>query len=171
MRGREMRETLALTWSDMDFDKGWMHINKAFDMSIKKGSSTKTVTSSRRIPLLTPTLEVLKSLKRENNVIFHFIGKLSCTRKFSQVMSKMGYSSISLHSLRHVFTTRCLESGVDKKVIQKWLGHAKFDMTMNVYSHVLDDFEMSQITKFSILYLHFTTLIFTLVLCFLKSFG
>jgi len=149
--GLRRGEALALTWDDVDFDKGWIHVNKAFDMSIKKVSSTKTVTSNRRIPLLTPASEVLKSLNRENNEVFHFIGKQSCTRNFRHVMSKMGYSGISLHSLRHVFTTRCLESGVDKKVIQKWLGHAKFDMTVNVYSHVLDDFEMSQITKINIL--------------------
>ena len=42
----------------------------------------------------------------------------------------------SPHSLRHTFTSNCIKRGIPPKVIQKILGHASIDMTMNVYYHV-----------------------------------
>lgn len=45
----------------------------------------------------------------------------------------------SCHSLRHTFTTRLIEAGVNIKVVQEVLGHADFDTTMNIYTHVTQD--------------------------------
>lgn len=45
----------------------------------------------------------------------------------------------SCHSLRHTFTTRLFENGVNIKVIQEVLGHADFDTTMNIYTHITQD--------------------------------
>lgn len=41
------------------------------------------------------------------------------------------------HCFRHTFATRCFESGIDFKVIQKYLGHASLQMTMDLYVHVV----------------------------------
>ena len=40
----------------------------------------------------------------------------------------------SCHSLRHTFTTRCIEAGVNVKVLQKWLGHDDITTTLNIYA-------------------------------------
>lgn len=42
----------------------------------------------------------------------------------------------SCHSLRHTFTTRMVEAGVNIKVIQNILGHADFSTTMDIYTDV-----------------------------------
>lgn len=42
----------------------------------------------------------------------------------------------SCHSLRHTFTTRLVEAGVNLKVIQDTLGHKDFSTTMDVYTDV-----------------------------------
>lgn len=42
----------------------------------------------------------------------------------------------SCHSLRHTFTTRMVEAGVNLKVIQDALGHKDFSTTMDVYTDV-----------------------------------
>lgn len=42
----------------------------------------------------------------------------------------------SCHSLRHTFTTRLVEAGVNLKVIQDALGHKDFSSTMDVYTDV-----------------------------------
>lgn len=42
----------------------------------------------------------------------------------------------SCHSLRHTFTTRLVEAGVNLKVIQDALGHKDFSTTMDVYTDV-----------------------------------
>ncbi len=40
----------------------------------------------------------------------------------------------SCHTLRHTFTTRCIEAGVNVKVLQTWLGHEDITTTLNIYT-------------------------------------
>ena len=42
----------------------------------------------------------------------------------------------SCHSLRHTFTTRMCEAGVNIKVIQDALGHSDISTTLNIYADV-----------------------------------
>ena len=42
----------------------------------------------------------------------------------------------SCHSLRHTFTTRMCEAGVNVKVIQDALGHTDVSTTLNIYTDV-----------------------------------
>lgn len=42
----------------------------------------------------------------------------------------------SCHSLRHTYTTRLAEVGVNLKVVQNVLGHADFSTIMNIYTTV-----------------------------------
>ena len=42
----------------------------------------------------------------------------------------------SCHSLRHTFTTRMVESGVNIKVVQDVLGHKDISTTLDVYTDV-----------------------------------
>ena len=49
------------------------------------------------------------------------------------------FQRISPHCFRHTFATRCFEAGIPPKTVQHLLGHASLDMTMNLYTHVMDD--------------------------------
>ncbi len=42
---------------------------------------------------------------------------------------------MSIHTLRHSYTTPLLEAGVNLRVIQKYLGHTRLETTM-VYLHL-----------------------------------
>lgn len=53
----------------------------------------------------------------------------------------------SAHTFRHTFATRCIEVGIQPKVLQKYLGHATLEMTMNLYVHVTDDYMQDEIQK------------------------
>lgn len=48
------------------------------------------------------------------------------------------------HTFRHTFATRCFEAGIQPKTVQKYLGHASLDMTMNLYTHVLNKYKTCQ---------------------------
>ena len=53
-----------------------------------------------------------------------------------------------LHDLRHTFTSRCLESGISKELVDVWTGHVnRSDMTTAVYTHFTDDFMLREIEK------------------------
>ena len=50
----------------------------------------------------------------------------------------------SCHSLRHTFTTRMCEAGVNVKVIQDALGHADIKTTLDIYADVTKDLKQSE---------------------------
>lgn len=53
----------------------------------------------------------------------------------------------SCHSLRHTFTTRLCESGINVKVIQDVLGHADISTTMNIYCDVTKELKQQEFTS------------------------
>lgn len=55
--------------------------------------------------------------------------------------------SHTLHDLRHTFTTRARESGIDKGAVDFITGHKSNDMTESVYTHYTDEFLLKQIEK------------------------
>lgn len=49
----------------------------------------------------------------------------------------------SCHNLRHTFTTRLIEAGVNPKVVQDTLGHKDISTTLGIYASVSNDFKKS----------------------------
>ena len=45
----------------------------------------------------------------------------------------------TLHTTRHTFATRCIESGMAPQTLKAILGHSTLSMTMDLYAHVLPD--------------------------------
>ena len=44
-----------------------------------------------------------------------------------------------MHALRHTYATCAIENEIQPKVLQKLLGHASIQTTMDKYVHVTDD--------------------------------
>ena len=56
--------------------------------------------------------------------------------------------NFSCHSLRHTFTTRLIESGMNVKVIQEALGHSDIQTTLDIYADVTKELKQEQFTQF-----------------------
>lgn len=54
----------------------------------------------------------------------------------------------SNHSLRHTFTTRMCEAGVNIKAMQDILGHANAEITLDIYAEATKDFKRAELIKF-----------------------
>lgn len=54
----------------------------------------------------------------------------------------------SSHILRHTFTTRLCEAGINIKVIQDILGHADVSTTLNIYATATREFKQSELSQF-----------------------
>lgn len=58
------------------------------------------------------------------------------------------FDRFSGHCFRHTYATRCFEADVDPKVVQKQLGHASLQMTMDLYTHLFSDKKDDEMDKF-----------------------
>lgn len=141
-QGLRIGESMALTWEDIDFKNKTLNINKSRRQ--KEVGKTKNESSTRIMPLFDRTIEYLNTLDKSKPLYSKTYTAIA--KSFHRIIDKNPrFKGIVLHSLRHTFATRCIEKGVTPKVLAKWLGHSTTVMTMEVYTHVNQDFELQQI--------------------------
>lgn len=77
-----------------------------------------------------------------SEAIERIINEINLTRFPIDYMEK-----ITPHCFRHTFATRCFESGIDFKIIQKYLGHSSLKMTTDLYVHITDTLAGEELPK------------------------
>ena len=68
------------------------------------------------------------------------------TIKLSQAFKEL-CPNHSLKDLRHTFTTRARECGVDNELVAVWTGHSLGNITSSVYTHFSNEFQQEQAKK------------------------
>ena len=67
-----------------------------------------------------------------------------CQKAMDDAAKSVGMTRITHHDLRHLFATRCIESGVDIPTVSRWLGHKDGGaLAMRVYGHLRDQHSVS----------------------------
>jgi len=60
-----------------------------------------------------------------------------CQKSLDRACKKVGTDRVTHHDLRHLFATRCIESGVDIPTVLRWLGHRHGGaLAMKTYGHL-----------------------------------
>ena len=72
----------------------------------------------------------------------------SCDTHLYKLCGEAGIKHFTMHALRHIYATRAIERGVQPKVLQKLLGHASIQTTMDKYVHVTDESMQKAIQRF-----------------------
>lgn len=174
-------ELLALQWKDVNFEKRSIVISKTmnrlpdYSEDEKKTKivigSTKTQNSRREIPLLDGIFDELLLHKQKQKEAMTAKGLLQnsdtyiITNRNFTVFEPKGYDNLvkriervsgietaNIHSFRHTFATRCIESGMDILIVSHLLGHAQASTTLNKYGHCLPDHKRESISKLDGLY-------------------
>ena len=106
---------------------------------LKRQVALKEIVSSRRPKMQTDYLFVTRFNTPLNSVIYSDAIR-SVIRRINETRNpKNQFDFFSGHTFRHTFATRCLEAGIQPKVVQSYLGHATLKMTMDLYTHVTAD--------------------------------
>lgn len=146
--GLRIGEISALKWSDIDFTRQLIHVERTMQrIPIKTKTSltqlivqeAKTLGSIRSIPFSNQLKAQLLSVREKTQSEFVCATKQkaleprSITYHFKKIMSKLKLSHINFHQLRHTFATRALEIGGDIASISSLLGHQSTKFTFDVY--------------------------------------
>lgn len=131
--GMRRGELFKLEWRDIDLVEGFINIRK---------ETTKTG-KSRTIPMLSNVQKIIEELSNENKnfldgeKIFcgHSWQSTAFSSKFSKICIDLGFKDLTVHSLRHTFSTRADKYGVGAFAQKSLLGHAKLSMT-DRYTHI-----------------------------------
>ncbi len=158
--GLRIGELLALTWDDVDFQKGTVSVTKSCHDSwrdgryIKVTDTTKTQSSERVIPLPKQLMGHLKRIKKETGARFVVTGRgeygaevRSYQRTFETVQRNLGIEHRGFHALRHTFATRALEVGMDVKTLSEILGHKDPSVTLRRYAHSLTEHKAEMMNR------------------------
>lgn len=106
---------------------------------LKQQAELKEIVANRRPKMQTDYLFVTKFNTPLNSVIYSDAIR-SVVRRINETRNLDNqFEFFSGHTFRHTFATRCLEAGIQPKVVQSYLGHATLEMTMDLYTHVTAD--------------------------------
>jgi integrase len=73
-----------------------------------------------------------------------------CQKSLDRACKRVAIDRITHHDLRHLFATRCIESGVDIPTVSRWLGHKDGGaLAMRTYGHLRREHSVAQAQKVS----------------------
>ncbi|HES3958965.1 TPA: site-specific integrase [Streptococcus pyogenes] len=139
--GLRFAEVQGLTWKDIDFENGYIDINKTFDYSISQNfGPTKNEQSIRKVPIDKNSLEILRNFKSD----YYQDNKLgrvcfgASNNATNKVIKRVTGRNLTNHSLRHTYASYLIAQGVDLISVSKLLGHENLNITLKVYAHQIE---------------------------------
>ncbi|MBA3036563.1 MAG: site-specific integrase [Desulfobacterium sp.] len=156
MSGARQGELLGLKWSDIDWINNQIHIQRTYNN--QKWYKPKSRTSNRHVDIGPVMMKELKSWRlackankldlvfpnEEGNPIDH--NNLNY-RHFKKALKKSGIGKMRFHDMRHTTASLLIEQGENIKYIQKQLGHSSPTVTLNVYAHLMKDFNQEAVSR------------------------
>ncbi len=129
-RVAEMKQAL---WQDVNWDKNEITVH-----SVKRRITSGTALA-RVVPMIAALRQLLERLRvKQQPQPGDRICKVSeCQGALTRACKIVGCARLTHHSLRHLFATRCVESGIDIPTVARWLGHSDGGMlALKIYGHL-----------------------------------
>ncbi len=134
MTGEREQEVMHTFWSDLDMAAGVVRVSHKPDYHW-----TPKAYKEREIPIPAKLVKRLTAWKKKRNkdcpLLFPTTGChpkldfLDCLKAVAR-RAKLNPDDCWLHKFRATFATRCLQSGIDLRTVQAWLGHSDLASTM-----------------------------------------
>ena len=143
--GCRISEAKHVKWEDVTDTGIWIH-----------GGEEGTKNRQRRLVPIIPVMRVLLDDLIQNPRIpipgrdGYVLEVTSCSETIQKACKKIGIKPITHHTLRHLFVTRCIESGVDVPTVAEFAGHKdRGVLIMKTYSHLLQSHAQAMTAKVS----------------------
>jgi integrase len=144
--GCRIGEAREIAWRDVDFDAG--------EIVVRGDAKTGTKNwELRRVPLIPDARGLFQRMlsERSGESLDTKVFRVNeCQKALDRACKKVGTDRITHHDLRHLFATRCIESGVDIPTVSRWLGHKDGGaLAMKTYGHLRREHSVAQAQKVS----------------------
>ncbi|MGL5896981.1 MAG: tyrosine-type recombinase/integrase [Lactococcus lactis] len=158
--GLRYGELVALTWSDIDFENGYLKTYRRYNTNINKFVPSKTETSIRRVPLSSTDISILNDLKKTQEFIVESLGfenkynlifyhpflihgiphSTTINNHLALLLKQLNIEPvITSKGARHTYGSVLLANGYSMDIVAKILGHKDIMMLVRVYGHALDE--------------------------------
>ena len=147
--GFRVGEARFITWADCDFARCKIIVRG----HPETGTKNAEVREVPMIPDMRALLKRLRADRPDDPPTAAVMQVRECLKAMDRAARVLGMARITHHDLRHMFATRCIESGVDIPTVSRWLGHMDGGaLAMRVYGHLRDahSVEMAQRVTFGI---------------------
>lgn len=148
--GLRVGEALGLTWEDVDFENGVIHVRYQLDRQ-RERVALKTKAGRRDVVLMPPLARVVREHKlaslfaQEGDYVFpspdgRGRDHRSTSKGIERAVERAGLGDgISSHSFRHTFASLLIVGlKYDPVSVSKQLGHKKSSFTSDTYAHLFD---------------------------------
>jgi integrase len=161
--GARQGELLGLLWSDVDFTRSTITINRGLQRVKVNGKgklvlrAPKTEHSRRTVHMSPAVAAALKAHRdREETERLQAAGRwiaepdfvfrttigtgcegVNVTKEFQRAVRAAKLPRMRFHDLRHSCASILLSSGVQPLVVSKLLGHGSVTLTLNTYGHMM----------------------------------
>ncbi len=164
--GLRAGELAALEWGDIDFNSGFVSVERSYDRVLRKIVPTKTK-KHRRVDLSDELLEALSNLRKTRleewfargkerliqkelwddslnvpKVIFcsetgGYMDRVNITdRHYHKCLASANLKRRRFHDLRHTFASLHLTQGAPMAWVSEQMGHSSIEMTVKLYGHL-----------------------------------
>jgi len=137
-------EAIWVTWKDIDWQRKEIIVRGSPDTGTKNSEI-------RRVPIIADMEQLLIRLQDESPSDATILKVIRCNEALKRACEELGIPRLTHHDFRHLFATRCIESGVDIPTVSRWLGHKDGGaLAMKTYGHLRNEQsqQMAQKVKF-----------------------
>lgn len=137
--GFRKSEAANITWADCDFKRDKIVLKGDPNTGLKRRHAGEF----REVPIIPEMrklLERIRSEREDEPQTEKVMRVFECKKSITTACKKLGIPRFTHHDLRHLFATRCIESGVDIPTVSRWLGHKDGGaLAMKTYGHLRDE--------------------------------
>jgi len=144
--GFRKSEARYVTWRDCDFTHGKIIVRGSPETGLKG----RHVGENRVVPMISEMRQLLEKIKGDQSPAPDgpVMQVFECKKSITTACRKLGIARFTHHDLRHLFATRCIESGVDIPTVSRWMGHKDGGaLAMKVYGHLRDQHSTNMAQK------------------------